>query len=66
LTVVAHSPTDIELDSYLTDGKHLFRVVDVLSGQALLLEDASGGELAWRDIEELEKSSLRLISPTGG
>jgi hypothetical protein len=63
MAVVAHSPTEVDLDSYLTDGEHLFRVVDVLTGQALLLEDASGGELEWRDIDELEELSLRPIVP---
>lgn len=65
MAVVTHSPTDVDLDSYLTDGRHLYRVVDVLTGQALLLEDASGGALEWRDIDELEKLSLRLIVPVG-
>jgi hypothetical protein len=66
VTVLAQTSTDVSLDSYLTDGTRLFRVVDVLSGQALLLEDASCDQLEWREIEELEELSLRLIVPARG
>jgi hypothetical protein len=52
------------LDSYLTDGKDLFRVVDVVPGEAVLLENASGGELLWQGMEEMEKPSLRPIVPS--
>jgi hypothetical protein len=59
----ATSATAVSLDAYVTDGRDLFRVVDVLPGEAVLLENAIGGELFWHALEELASAPLKRIVP---
>jgi hypothetical protein len=52
------------LNSYLTDGRDLFQIIDQVPGQAVLLENVSGGELLWQALEDLVNPSLRPIVPS--
>jgi hypothetical protein len=54
-------PEVVALDGYVTDGRDLFRVADVLPGEAVLLENALGGELVWHALEELASTPLERI-----
>jgi hypothetical protein len=63
MTVTTTPPIAIGLDDYLTDGTHLFRVVDVVEDQAALLENAYDGEVSWHSLEELSSASLKRIVP---
>lgn len=53
----------VEVDSYLTDGRRLFLVVDVLESDGALLEDVSSGRLSWHGAEELGRIDLRRVEP---
>jgi hypothetical protein len=55
----------VGLADYLTDGTHLFRVIDVLADRAALLEDAYDGQVAWQSLDELSSAPIRRIVPTG-
>ena len=54
----------VGLEDYLTDGTHLFRVIDVLADRAALLEDAYDGQVAWQSLDELNSAALRRIVPS--
>jgi hypothetical protein len=63
MTAASMPPTTVGLDDYLTDGRRLFRVIDVVQDQAALLEDAYDGQVTWQSLEELASVSLRRIVP---
>jgi hypothetical protein len=54
----------VGLEDYLTDGKHLFRVIDVLADRAALLEDALDGNVIWQSLDELNSAAVRRIVPS--
>jgi hypothetical protein len=63
MTATSIPPIAVGLDDYLTDGTHLFRVIDVVQDEAALLENAYDGQVAWQSLEERTSVSLRRIVP---
>ena len=55
--------TQLEAGTYVTDGKHLYYVLESLDGQTVLLEDALDGDVVWRPLDELKASALRTVQP---
>jgi hypothetical protein len=64
MTATSIPPIAVRLDDYLTDGTHLFRVIDVVQDQAALLENAYDGQVEWQSLEERTSVTLRRIVPT--
>jgi hypothetical protein len=64
MTAAATPLIAIGLEDYLTDGTHLFRVIDVLADRAALLEDAYDGQVAWQSLDELDSAAIKRILPS--
>lgn len=64
MTATAEFPA-AQLGKYLTDGTHLFCVIDVVPGQAVLLEDVYDGELIWQSTEALAAAAVTPVMPLG-
>jgi hypothetical protein len=58
------SPT-VELDNYLTDGTNLFRVIDFVPGEAVLLENSFDGTLMWQTADALAAAAVMPVVPVG-
>jgi hypothetical protein len=59
----AQTSVQLEAGTYVTDGRHLYYVLELVQGQTVLFEDALDGGVIWRPLDELAGSALRMVQP---